>query len=203
VRALQERQVEPVGGEGPVSIDVRFVATTNRDLRAEVEAGRFREDLYYRLAVVPLDVPPLRVRTEDIGALAEALLTRAALRIGSARRTLAPQALERLVAHAWPGNVRELENALERVLALGPRQGPIEVEELGFLEEGLRGVAEELARSAMAHGIDLDGFQRAMLEEALRLERGNLSAAARRVGLTRRAFEYRTGRRGGAREEGA
>ncbi|MEO0651840.1 MAG: sigma 54-interacting transcriptional regulator [Planctomycetota bacterium] len=195
LRALQERQVEPVGAEAPVAIDVRFCATTNRDLRAEVEAGRFRDDLFYRLAVVPLELPPLRARVEEIETLARGLVERTAARLGREPRPLTPEALERLERHPWPGNVRELENALERVHALEPSARPIEAPELDFLDEGLRGAAEELAREALARGLDSETLQRALLDEALRLERGNVSAAARRVGLTRRAFEYRTDRR--------
>ncbi|QDU68248.1 sigma-54-dependent transcriptional regulator [Engelhardtia mirabilis] len=196
LRALQERVVEPVGAEAPVAIDVRFCATTNRDLRAEVEAGRFREDLYYRLAVVTLEVPPLRARSEDLPGLVETLLAGIGARLGRPARPLGAGCLERLGAHAWPGNVRELENALERVCALGPAQTPIDVHEFDFLDEVAAGIPEELARQALAHGLTAEQLEAALLAEALREQRGNLSAAARRVGLTRRAFEYRVARTG-------
>ncbi|MHC4261562.1 MAG: sigma 54-interacting transcriptional regulator [Planctomycetota bacterium] len=194
LRALQERMVEPVGAEAPVAIDVRFIATTNRDLRAEVERGTFREDLYYRLAVVPLELPPLRARAGEIPELAALLLQRTASRLGRSPRPLTESALARLVEHAWPGNVRELENALERVQALVAGDHPIEPDELMFLDEASAGLVEDIARSALANGIRAEELQRALLDEALRLERGNVSAAARRVGLTRRAFEYRSER---------
>ena len=196
LRALQERVVEPVGAEAAVPIDVRFCATTNRDLRGEVEAGRFREDLYYRLAVVTLEVPPLRARVEDLAGLVAGLLARIGSRLGRPARQLGDDCLARLAAHAWPGNVRELENALERVCALGPVDRPIAPEEFDFLDEVVAGVPEELARRALAHGLTAEQMEAALLAEALREQRGNLSAAARRVGLTRRAFEYRVARTG-------
>ncbi len=191
LRALQERVVEPLGGEGPVPINVRFAATTHADLLGEVESGRFREDLYYRLAVVTLEVPPLRARIPEIPGLATRLLKRIADRLGATARPLGAQAMERLTSHAWPGNVRELENALERVTALRAGGGEIEVAEFDFLEESLSGVSEELARRALSHGIGLLEFEQALLARALEESRGNVSAASRAVGLTRRAFEYR------------
>ncbi len=206
LRVLQERAVEPVGAEEAIPIDVRVLATSSLDLRGEVDAGRFREDLYYRLAVVPLRVPPLRARLADLPELVRSLGARLAPRLGVAPRELEPAALERLARHSWPGNVRELENALERVLALIPSSPddptgsagppPVAPEELDFLEETVRGVAEELTRTALAHGLTAAEMERALLEQALREQRGNVSAAARQVGLTRRAFEYRLARAG-------
>jgi DNA-binding NtrC family response regulator len=203
LRALQERVVEPLGSEESVPVDVRVVATTNADLRALVESGEFRQDLYYRLAVVPLRVPPLRARLEDLPLLAEHLLAAAARRVGAEARPLSEGALERLAAHSWPGNVRELENALERVvvLAAGRSGAPVEAEELDFLAETTSGAADEVARSALANGLQVADVERAMLHRALEECRGNVSAAARRVGLTRRAFEYRLEREGDRTED--
>lgn len=195
LRVLQERVVEPVGGERAVPVDLRVVATSAVDLAGEVEAGRFREDLYWRLAVVPLTLPPLRARRGDLPRLVEVLSERVAERLGRAPRALGPDALERLVAHPWPGNVRELENALERVHALAEDvHVPIAPEEFDFLSEGVAGAAEELARLALSRGLGAAELEQALLAEALREERGNVSAAARRVGLSRRTFEYRMGR---------
>ena len=196
LRVLQERSVEPLGAERAVECDVRVVATCAANLGAEVRAKRFREDLYYRLAVVVVRVPPLRVRTAEMGALMESIAAEVARRAGVPPRTLTPGAVERLKAHPWPGNVRELENALERVTVLGspdtgPGPHPVEPEELGFLDEALDGAARRLAREALAHGLTLDALALATLEWALVEQRGNLSAAARMVGLSRRAFEYR------------
>lgn len=201
LRVLQERVVEPLGTEAPVAVDVRVIATSGRDLRGEVEAGRFREDLYYRLAVAVLRVPPLRARREDIPALTEFLVRRVAERLRVPARSFAPAALESLSAHAWPGNVRELENAVERILALAPEGEPCAVgaRELEFLAEPLAGEASRLARQALGLGLGVDELGLALIEAALAENRGNASAAARQLGLTRRAFEYR--RRRGGREE--
>ena len=206
LRTLQERMVEPLGAEAPIAIDVRVVATTCRDLLAEVEAGSFREDLYYRLAVVTLAVPPLRARLGDLAELVPLLSRQVAERDGVPPRPLAPEALERLRSHPWPGNVRELENALERVLVLGdagPADDlrPIAADELDFLDEARLGMAEEVAIQALSHGLTVDGLTRAMMERALEEQRGNVSAAARQVGLTRRAFDYRLPRTMEAAEE--
>jgi two-component system response regulator PilR (NtrC family) len=197
LRVLQERTVEPVGEEQGVPIDVRVVATTQRDPARLVESGHLRADLYYRLAVVVLEVPPLRARREELPRLCAELLADLAGRRGLPSCELSPGALARLSAHAWPGNVRELENALERacVLQLGRgAPGRLEAEDFEFLEQRSAGVADELARTALAHGVTLAELEAALLREALAEERGNLSAAARRVGLTRRAAEYRLGR---------
>jgi DNA-binding NtrC family response regulator len=198
LRVLQEREVEPLGAEVPVPIDVRVVATSSVSLARAVEAGTFREDLYYRLAVLELEVPPLRTRLEDLEALLGELLPRVARRVGAAARPFGPEALERLGRHGWPGNVRELENTIERVLVLGPDggvpEGPIGAGELDFLFAERGGALEDLARSALALGATADEVARAMMERALAEHRGNVSAAARAVGMTRRAFEYRRNR---------
>ncbi len=214
LRALQERVVEPVGAEHPVPIDVRIVATTSRDLLAEVAARRFRQDLYYRLAVITLELPPLRAREEDVLELARHLSRRVAGRLGVAPRPLTAAAEERLRRHAWPGNVRELENAIERVHVLGSEPAsdgagaggalegePVEPGELAFLEEASLGIAGWLAAGALRHGLGVEEVTRAMLERALIEQRGNLSAAARQVGLTRRAFDYRLARGSSPGEE--
>ena len=195
LRVLQERTVEPLGGEESVAVDVRIVATTSTPLERLVEAGEFRSDLFYRLAVLTLEVPPLRLRTEDLESLAAELLPCVAERVGVPARALSAGALAALRAHPWPGNVRELENALERVLVLGGEEGDptreIAAEELAFLGQARAGAAAELARQALSLGLTVDTLTRAMMERALEEQRGNVSAAARTVGLTRRAFDYR------------
>ncbi|QDU84609.1 Transcriptional regulatory protein ZraR [Planctomycetes bacterium Pla163] len=191
LRTVQERVVEPVGSEAAEPIDVRLCATTNADLRQLVRSGRFREDLYFRLAVVVVHVPPLRARPDELPELVTGAVQRRAARAKVAPRTLTPAALERLAAHPWPGNVRELENALERVCALGPAGRPIEASEFDFLTEGLVGEERRIAREAIASGVSSADLEVAMIEEALEQQRGNVSAAARAVGLTRRALEYR------------
>lgn len=191
LRAVQERVVEPVGSESATPIDVRLCATTNADLRDLVRRGRFREDLYYRLAVLVVHVPPLRARLDELPDLVAGAMERRARRAKVAPRMLGPNALERLAEHPWPGNVRELENALERVCALGEADVPIEAAELEFLGEGLVGEERRIAREALAVGVSSADLEVAMIEEALEQQRGNVSAAARAVGLTRRALEYR------------
>lgn len=187
LRVLQERVVEPLGSETTHPIDVRVVCTTSRDLREAVEAGEFRSDLYWRLAVVPLEVPPLRVRLDELPELAAELVARISTNHGVLARSLSEAALARLRVHAWPGNVRELENALERVLVLAPPDaGAIQASEFDFLGSGACGVADELAERALARGLRLEDFERALLERALVQHAGNLSAAARRYSKARR-----------------
>ena len=122
LRALQERLVERVGGSTPIAVDVRLIAATNRDLPALVRQGRFRPDLFFRLNVFPIHLPPLRERPEDIPALIDSILARLRLRLGRALNGVSPAGLRHLLAHSWPGNVRELENILERasIIATGP-----------------------------------------------------------------------------------
>jgi len=197
LRVVQEREVEPLGAEVPLSVDVRVVATCNGSLQQAVQAGRFREDLYYRLAVVELRVPSLRQRTEDLPLLIDGLVPALARRAGIAARVLAPDTRERLCAHSWPGNVRELENVIERLLVLAPRgdaSQPVEPDELAFLTAERTGAVHDLARTALGLGLTVEELSQAMMERALAEHRGNVSAAARAVGLTRRAFDYRLGR---------
>ena len=201
LRVLQERVVEPLGG-APVPVDVRVVATAGVDLAEAVAAGDFREDLYYRLAVVILRVPPLRSRSSELGGLVSELSKQVSERVGVASRSLSPAALERLRAHPWPGNLRELENALERVHVLAPAAGEVSAAEFEFLGEAVAGAERRLAREALSLGLQAEELTAAMLEEALAEQRGNVSAAARQVGLSRRAFEYRLKRSGESAEEG-
>ncbi len=194
LRVLQERVVEPLGGEQPIPVDVRILATSGGDLDAEVASGGLRGDLYYRLAVVPLEVPPLRAHLEDLPDLITALSAGITRRLGIEARPVSDEALARLAEHPWPGNVRELENALERVAVMGitsSLESSVAAKEFAFLEEAVRGVADELAARALAHGLDLENLEKAMIRAALTEHRGNISAAARQIGLTRRAFEYR------------
>jgi Nif-specific regulatory protein len=120
LRVLQEREFERVGGTKPLKVDVRLIAATNKSLSEAVEQGRFREDLYYRLNVVAISMPPLRERREDIPALAQSFLDKISRKTNTRRKDLSPEALSVLMQYEWPGNVRELENALERAVVLGP-----------------------------------------------------------------------------------
>jgi DNA-binding NtrC family response regulator len=152
LRVIQERVVEPLGGDGPVPIDVRLVVATGSNLQRLVKEGKFREDLYYRLAVVPLEVPPLRARLEDLPVLVEQIVTDRAARIGVAERALDAAAMERLANFPWPGNVRELENALERALVLADArdQAELQADDFDFLDEALQGRGLDCPRSARA-----------------------------------------------------
>jgi transcriptional regulator with PAS, ATPase and Fis domain len=118
LRVIEEKRVSPIGAERPVEVDVRFIATTNKDLQAEVERGTFRRDLFYRLSVMPIRVPPLRERGEDIPLLAQHFLEISARRSKKPVRAIAPAAMHALSRYAWPGNVRELENVIERAVVV-------------------------------------------------------------------------------------
>jgi DNA-binding NtrC family response regulator len=188
LRVLQEREFERLGSNKTMHTDVRVIAATNVDLRAALEQGRFREDLYYRLNVVPLNIPPLRERKEDIPYLAQLF----AKKFGG---DLSEGAIERLQEYYWPGNVRELENVVERsvLLATGPRVEAAEV----------RIDANQRAKPASANGdhflpegMTLDQYEQSILREALKRADGNKSQAARLLGLTRNALRYRLSQMG-------
>jgi two-component system response regulator AtoC len=177
LRAAQDGEVQPVGAGRVERVDVRLVACTHRDLRAEVDAGRFREDLYYRLAVVELTLPPLRERREDVPLLVEAFRQRYAQRFGLDDARFTPDLVAALAARDWPGNVRELENTVARLLALSAG-GDIGV-------EALTPAAPAPTASAGPLRARVAAFERGLIEEAMAQARGNQSEAARRLGLTR------------------
>ena len=187
LRAMQEGEIQPIGGRIE-RVDVRIVACTHRDLGEEVKAGRFRQDLYYRLAVVELVVPPLRERREEIGALATELAQRQGERFGMAGVTLSPELLEALARADWPGNVRELENTIARMLALhGPRlsreawapSAAATVEAEGEV------VRSEPGRPLLPLREQVDAFERGVIERVLAECGGNQSEAARRLAIGR------------------
>ncbi|MDP1825263.1 MAG: sigma-54 dependent transcriptional regulator [Archangium sp.] len=178
LRVLQEGEVRPVGEERPVKVDVRLVAATHRDLAAEVKAGRFREDLYYRLKVVHLHVPSLRERPEDIPVLARHFLSRAAKAFGLPAAQLTRPLLEKLTSWSWPGNVRELENALESAVALSA-DGAIE---LSLLPSAVSGVELEPGAGLKEK---LEATERGLIVTAMDAARGNVSEAARQLRIGR------------------
>jgi DNA-binding NtrC family response regulator len=182
LRVLQEGEVRPVGEEKVRQVDVRVIAATHRDLAAEVRAGRFREDLYYRLNVVHLKVPPLRERPEDVPVLARHFLARFAGRFGMEGMAITDAVIARLATRRWPGNVRELENALERLVALSPPDG-LDLALLG--DEG--GGAPDAGAGEVALPLRerVDAYERGLVVEALRGAHGNRSEAARRLGISR------------------
>jgi DNA-binding NtrC family response regulator len=197
LRALQEREIDPVGGKRPLPVDVRLVSASNTPLVELVRAGRLREDLYYRIGVFPIAIPPLRARREDIPALARRFAARFAAEEGRPVRGIAPAAMERLVAHDWPGNVRQLENAVFRAVVLA------EGSELTVADFPLLGGPPAPAGAAPAaaavtgpsdplrlvapdgHVRPLAEIEGAALDYALRRYRGRMSEAARRLGIGR------------------
>ncbi len=191
LRALQERAIKPVGSAREESVDVRILSATHKDLAAEVDAGHFRQDLYYRLNVVELRVPPLRERPEDIGSLATHILRQIADRWGLPPLSLESAAMDRLASYRFPGNVRELENILERAAVMV--DGP--VIDAGALEFPERGPAQRNAGLTVNDSVGLDDQlaeqERAALEAALAKTGGNRTAAARLLGLSFRQLRYR------------
>ena len=179
LRVLQDRIVTPLGGK-PVAIDVRIIAATHRDLGNEVEQGRFREDLFYRLGVVPVRLPPLRERLADILPLAEHFLMLAAA--GAPSKHLSPEAAGRLLAHSWPGNIRELRNAMERVAAL-TRQPSVAVSALDFLDDKRIDRQPDWLEGDLPTAVSR--LEAAMIRRTLVACGGNRSEAAQRLGINR------------------
>jgi DNA-binding NtrC family response regulator len=187
LRVIQERTLTPVGSNANVPIDVRIVAATHRDLAAEVTARNFREDLFYRLNVIPIHLPPLRERPGDILALAAHFLATAAS-LGGPARSLSSDAERRLLGHAWPGNVRELKNAIERVAALA--RGPLVTDDdLAFLNAP-RASASEIPSALLDLPLPqaMEWLERAAIERALQQTAGNRAEAARRLGISRQSL---------------
>jgi len=195
LRVLQEREFERLGGTKTLKVDVRLVAATNRNLRAALEQGTFREDLYYRLNVVPIDIPPLREHKEDIPDLIEHFLERFARESGKPVRGISPAALQKMMSFHWPGNIRELENIMERAVALSSSS----VLDKGDIHLDVPAPAPEVAASAhpfLPEGMTLEQWEEQMILEALRRANGNKSQAARLLGLSRNALRYRLSRTG-------
>ncbi|MFH1070179.1 MAG: sigma-54 dependent transcriptional regulator [Candidatus Glassbacteria bacterium] len=196
LRVLQEREFERVGGEQTVSVNVRLVSATNRDLRAQVEKGAFREDLYYRLHVVPIHLPPLRERAGDIEILARHLADKLCRRMNRAGRGFSAEALGLLRSHRWPGNVRELENIIERALVLG-RGDRILPEDFPALDRAAGGPPPTPAAMELPAGgtIDLASTlaeaEKKLIRQALERSGGNKSRAARLLGLKNSVLHYK------------
>jgi two-component system, NtrC family, response regulator AtoC len=189
LRVLQEREFERLGGTRTIKVDVRLLAATNRDLRAALEDGTFREDLYYRLNVVPIDIPPLRERKEDIPGLADLFLTRFNKDSGRLVITgISPAAMQLLSGHYWPGNVRELQNVMERACALATG-AQLEASDIQLDSPRNRGGAA--VDRFLPDGMTIDQWEDEMIREALKRAGGNKSQAARLLGLSRNALRYR------------
>jgi two-component system nitrogen regulation response regulator NtrX len=180
--ALDDQLFTPVGGAQPLRVDVRLIAATNKDLEDEIAKGNFREDLFYRLNVVPFFVPPLRERKQDISLLAREFLAEFGRQYGRPRMEIADEALETLSQYHWPGNVRELKNVIERVLILNPRTLRIERKHLPPLthKAGTRST-EEFSTLQQAR----DAYEREFILKKIEEARSNISHAAELLGLER------------------
>src|SRR6202050_5048566 len=193
LRVLQEREFERLRGTRTLKVDVRLIAATNRDLRGGLEEGTFRQDLYYRLNVVPIDIPPLRQHKEDIPELAKLFLERFAKESGKPCTGISPGALRVLTSFHWPGNVRELENIIERSCALA--RGPVlEAEDIHLDAE--RHKPAHAGDAFLPPGMTMDQWEEEMIREAVKRSGGNKSQAARLLGLSRNALRYRLSKMG-------
>jgi len=201
LRVLQDREVRPVGADRSFRVDVRVIAASNKDLASEVEMGRFREDLFYRLQVIPIVMPPLRERRSDIPLLMHFFLDKHNRKRPHRPATISEEAKVHLWEHDWPGNVRELENLLERLVILS-EDGVIDVH---HLPANIRSLISEkkIPRPTLGEdGLDLntavEEFENRLIEEALRRTKGNKQAAARLLGLKRTTLVAKLRRRRGA-----
>jgi two-component system response regulator AtoC len=197
LRVLQEGEIRRVGDNASRSVDVRVVAATSRDLEAEVKENRFRADLYYRVNVVRLHLPPLRERGEDIAELAKHFATSHAARLGIAKPVLSPAAMRALMDYAWPGNVRELENVIERALVLA-EDGAIGAEELppavrGVVapDAGAGSVPNDTGECDLSVKRQTESLERALIRQALDRTGGNRTRAAQLLDLSHRALLYK------------
>jgi len=192
LRVLQERCFERVGGTSPIQVDVRVVAATHRNLEEGVKGGRFRKDLYYRLKVVEIDLPPLRERREDIPALAQRFLEAVTERLGRDKKRIDEAAMARLVRHGWPGNVRELQNAIEQAVVLA---AGLEIEEsdLHLTKTPDAAVGSDVAGLGFgdAKKRTVEHFERSYLLAALRRNGGNISRTAESIGMVRQSLQQK------------
>ena len=186
LRVLQEREVRPVGGKTVSRVDVRVIAATNRDLRAMMESGQFRQDLYYRVAVINLDLPPLRERGDDIELLIEHFIDRAAAELGLDRKEFTPEAMDALQRYQWPGNVRELDNEVKKALTLSDER--VGIEDLSVHLQGEAAQVEPtLVRAEEGATLkeSLEQVERSLIEQALDRTGGNQTQVAKDLGISR------------------
>ncbi|HUS04949.1 MAG TPA: sigma-54 dependent transcriptional regulator [Bryobacteraceae bacterium] len=193
LRILQEKEFERLGSNKTRRIDVRVLAATNVDLRVALENGTFREDLYYRLNVFPMNIPALRERKEDIPFLAEHFIKKLSRDMGGTECRLSEAAIQKLLSYDWPGNVRELENVVERSLVLC-RNETLEASDVR-LDEAHRRHSRD-ATHFLPEGLNLDQYEQSIIREALKRADGNKSQAARLLGITRNALRYRLAQMG-------
>jgi two-component system response regulator PilR (NtrC family) len=196
LRVIQEREFRRVGGTRDIKVDVRVIAATNRDLRKAVAEGSFREDLYYRLDVIPINLPPLRMRAGDIPLLAKHFLEQFARANGKPVPTLTPEAMRLLISHEWKGNVRELENLIERVVAFSNAASITEEDLHGWLHRTpAPAPAQSYPSDLPVEGLDLEGLinsiEKDLLLKALERSKWVKKKAARLLQLNTRSFRYR------------
>jgi Nif-specific regulatory protein len=187
LRVLQERELERVGGTATIKVDVRLITATNRNLEEEVKAGRFREDLYYRLNVFPLQIPPLRERKSDIVLLADYFTGKYAEKNGKHIKRISTPAIDLLTSYSWPGNVRELENCIERAVILSVDQ----VIHSYNLPPSLQSAASTNTEPTTTLEAALSRLEKEMIVEALKMADGNMASAARRLGISERQIGLR------------
>ena len=189
LRFLQEREFQRLGGNSTLRADVRIISATNRDLDARVKAGAFREDLYYRLKVVTIDLPPLRERKEDIPPLIDHFLHKYAAENGKVIKGISSEARDLLIKYDYPGNVRELENILERAVVIG-RDEIISVEDLPFLEDSLTAAEEGKKAEGLLRGT-MEEMERKMIVEAMEKAGDHQTRAAEILGISERMLRYK------------
>ncbi|MGA2718962.1 MAG: sigma-54 dependent transcriptional regulator [Candidatus Acidiferrales bacterium] len=194
LRVLQEREFERLGGTKTHKVDVRLIAATNRDLRAALEEGTFREDLYYRLNVVAIDIPPLRDHKEDIPALVKFFLEKFGKESDVPPKSLTPDAMKLLMDFRWPGNVRELENVIQRAITLSEKT-TLDVSDI-HLDSRTPRANSSTNSFVLPEGMTLDQWEQETIREALKRANGNKSQAARMLGLSRNALRYRLSQMG-------
>jgi two-component system, NtrC family, response regulator HydG len=186
LRVLQERELTRVGGAEVIRVNVRLIAASNKDLKKEMERGRFREDLFYRLNVVGINVPPLRERKEDIPILAQHFLQQFVAQNSKKIKGFTPQAMEKLLKYSWPGNIRELMNAIERAVVLS-RKEYLDAEELALMMAD-NSVDVDTIQNRLMENLPLEEVEKITILEALATSAGNKSEAARRLGITRKTL---------------
>ncbi len=187
LRVLQERELTRVGGSEVIKVDVRVIAASNKDLKEEIGKGNFRDDLFYRLNVVSLNVPPLRERKEDIPILAQHFLQLFAGRNKKAIKTFTPRAMEKLLAYNWPGNIRELMNAVERSVVLASSD-VLDVDAIELIMEGGKNKSGSSEADEPAKNLSLEAIEKRSILDALDACGGNKSETARRLGITRKTL---------------
>ena len=202
LRTLDEQRFTPVGGDEPITVDARVIAATNKDLEEEISRGNFREDLFYRLNVIPFYVPPLRERKEDIALLVRHFLKEISLTYSRRPKEITEEAIDVLLRYSWPGNVRELRNAIERAVILADG-GFIRSEHLPVAASRVNGGSPDAPASAPfpAGGVNLEAIERSLVVKALSQARHNKTRAAKLLGLTRAQLYSRIEKYGLAESE--